>query len=106
MTFVLDALLFRFCQRSIEVYGDSAVTSNMHIHCHLAPYLCEFGPLHGFWLFPFERYNGILEGQLTNNQSVEMQLMKRFQNNNFNLQLHHKAQQWPEAIFFGCATKS
>ena len=52
MTFVLDALLFRFCQRSIEVYGDSAVTPNMHVDCHLAPYLCEFGPLHGFLALP------------------------------------------------------
>ena len=42
---VADGLLLRFCQKSVELYGDSAITPNMHMHCHLAACLREFGPL-------------------------------------------------------------
>ena len=59
---VADALLLRFCKRSAQLYGSDVITPNMHMHCHLTACVKEFGPLHSFWLFPFERYNGILEG--------------------------------------------
>lgn len=52
---VADGLLLKFCKRLAELYGDDATTPNMHMHCHLASCLREFGPIHGFWLFPFER---------------------------------------------------
>ena len=97
---VADGLLLRFCQKSVELYGDRAIIPNMHMHCHLAACLREFGPIHSFWLFPFERYNGILEGQPSNNRSIEMQLMRRFQSDNLNMQLHQEAREWPDAIFF------
>ena len=72
----------------------------MHMHCHLAACVREFGPIHSFWLFPFERYNGILEGQPTNNRSIDLQLMHRFQKDNTHLHLHHEAKQWPNADHF------
>ena len=50
--------------------------------------------MHSFWIFPFERYNGILEGQPTNNRSIELQLMRRFQKDNMHLHLYHEAKQW------------
>ena len=78
-------------------YGDDVVTPNMHMHCHLAACLREFGPSHSFWLFPFEQYNGILEKQPSNNRSIEIQLMRRFQNHNLNLQLCQSVRQRPEA---------
>ncbi len=34
--------------------------------------------LHSFWLFTFERYNGILGSQPTNNKNIEIQLMRHF----------------------------
>ena len=50
----------------------------MHLHCHLRECIKDYGPLHGFWCFPFERYNGVL-GQLpNNNRSFEVQVMNRF----------------------------
>ena len=58
------------------------------MHCHLASCIKEFGPMHSFWLFPFERYNDILESQPTNNRSIELQLMRRFQTDNLYLHLH------------------
>ena len=75
-------------------------TPNMHMHCHLASCVKEFGPIHSFWLFPFERYNGILEGQPSNNRSIELQLMRRFLKDNMHLQLQHEAQHWPNAAHF------
>ena len=62
-----DLLLLRFCERVQELYGKSAVTPNMHLHCHLKDIILDFGPVQEFWLFSFERYNGILGNQPTNN---------------------------------------
>lgn len=72
----------------------------MHMHCHLSSCLREFGPIYSFWLFPFERYNGILEEQPTNNRSIEIQLMRRFQRDNLHLHLQEEAKQWPNAGIF------
>ena len=47
----------------------------------------DFGPMNSFWLFSFERYNGILGDRPTNNRSIEAQLLKRFVDDNANLQL-------------------
>ena len=43
----------------------------------------DFGPVYAFWLFAFERYNGILGNQPNNNRSLEPQLMNRFLRDNF-----------------------
>lgn len=50
----------------------------MHLHCHLYSVLLDYGPVFGFWLFSFERYNGQLGSTLTNNRSVEIQFMRDF----------------------------
>ena len=39
--------------------------------------------MHGFWLFPYERCNGILGKQPNNNRAIESQLMERFLKDNF-----------------------
>ena len=54
------------------------LTCNMHLHCHLHSVLLDYGPVFGFWLFSFERYNGQLGSTLTNNRSVEIQFMRDF----------------------------
>ena len=74
-----DALLLQFCRRVQRIYGSNVVTPNMHMHCHLKSVILEFGPVYAFWLFSFEHFNGILGNQPTNNQSIEIQLMKQFQ---------------------------
>ena len=38
----------------------------------------DYGPTHGFWCFPFERFNGILGGYPTNNKNTEVQLLSKF----------------------------
>ena len=51
----------------------------MHLNCHLAECIEDYGPIFGFWLFSFERYNGML-GKFPNNQKhIEVQLMRRFE---------------------------
>ena len=103
---IADALLLRVCQRTVELYGTEAITPNMHMHCHLASSVREFGPIHNFWLFAFERYNGILGGQPTNNRSIELQLMRRFHKDNAHIQLCHEAKHWPHYEIFQKALPS
>lgn len=55
-----------------------SITPNMHMHGHLKEVLNDFGPVQEFWCFSFERFNGILGNQPTNNRSVEPQLLQRF----------------------------
>lgn len=50
----------------------------MHMHCHLRECMLDYGPLHSFWLYAFERYNGILGAIPNNNHSIEIQMMKCF----------------------------
>ena len=59
-TKLADALLMQFCRRSERMYGKSIVTTNVHCHVHLKACIMDYGPLHGFWLFSFERFNGLL----------------------------------------------
>ena len=73
-----DAFLLQFCCGIENLYGNEIVTPNMHLHCHLKQSLYDYGPIHNFWLFSYERYNGILENFPSNNKSIEIHLMQRF----------------------------
>ena len=84
-----DLLLLQLCQRIERLYGKNAIMPNMHMHLHLKNTILDYGPVYSFWLFSYERYNGILEHQPTNNRSIEIQLMSRFirDNNAYTIQL-------------------
>ena len=75
-----DSLLQQFCITFEELYGDRHCTMNMHLHLHLHLCCClqDFGPGHAFWLYAFERYNGILGSFHTNNTRIESQLVQKF----------------------------
>lgn len=73
-----DALLNKFCRRIQLMYGESACTPNMHMHNHLKEVLLDYGPVYAFWLFAYERFNGILQHQPNNNHNIEVQVMRRF----------------------------
>ena len=75
---IADALLIQFCSKFEALFGAERVTPNMHLHGHLKECVLDFGPLRSYWLFAFERYNGILENQPTNNANIEPQLMRKF----------------------------
>ena len=68
-------LLARFCTCFERLYGPELVTPNIHLHAHLVDCIRDFGPMSSFWLFSFERYNGLLGNEPTNNRSIELQLI-------------------------------
>ena len=76
----IDEFLLSFCKSFQHLYGDNACTINLHLHCHLAECLHDYGPAHDTWCFSFERYNGILGMTPNNKQSlkIEKTLIKRF----------------------------
>ena len=71
-------LIIRYCQQFQDLYGKEACTINMHLACHMAECIRDFGPLHTFWCFGFERMNGRLGTIPTNKHAVEVELMRRF----------------------------
>ncbi len=66
--------IVRFCQLSTILYGKAFATLNVHLHCHLKDCILDYGPVHSFWLFSFERYNGILGDIHTNHRAITTQL--------------------------------
>ena len=76
-----DSLLLRFCKKVQQLYGNDEITIYMHLHAHIKSCIEDYGPLHGFWVYAFERYNGILES-FSNNRCIEAQLMERFLGDN------------------------
>ena len=73
-----DALLMYFCQRCVRLYGEKVSTPNMHLHAHIRECVEDYGPVQSFWLFSYERFNGMLGKQPHNNKSIEVQVMRRF----------------------------
>ncbi|CAG2254157.1 unnamed protein product [Mytilus edulis] len=70
--------ILKFCRSFEQLYGTDKVTPNMHLHCHLASCVRDFGPVYSFWLFSFERYNGHLGSLPNNSRAIELQIMRRF----------------------------
>jgi len=72
-----DEYLVAFCKKFEMLYRQERCTVNMRLHAHLKDCLLDYGPAHGFWTFPFERFNGILGAYHTNNKAVESEIMKK-----------------------------
>lgn len=77
----LDRLLIKFCTMFETRYGSDACTPNLHLHGHLKECFLDYGPSSSFWLFAFERMNGILGAVCTNHRAIEIQLMRKFVSN-------------------------
>lgn len=69
---VADNFLMKFCISFENLYGNERVTHNMHLHGHLVSCIRQYGPLYSFWLFSFERYNGILGNISKNERNIEI----------------------------------
>ena len=98
---VANGLLLKFGERMQRIYGEDAITPNMHMACHIAECILDYGPLHSFWLFAFERYNGLLGSQPNNNRAIEGQLMARFLKDNVHFHLMHSLNTKPLFEHFG-----
>ena len=73
-----EAFLVQFCRTYENFYGAEHCTPNMHMQLHLRDCLLDYGPVHAFWCFAFERYNGILGAYPTNSRAIEPQIMRKF----------------------------
>lgn len=86
-----DGYLDLFCKKFEVLYSKKYCTINLHLHGHLKSCILDHGPVYSFWLFAFERLNGIMESFHTNGHDVSLQLMRRF------IELHSLGvESWPE----------
>ena len=74
-------LIHQFFSSAETLFGSTFLTLNTHLHLHLHDVLKDYGPCYGYWLFSFERYNGLLGKYPTNQCSIEIQLMRHFVQN-------------------------
>ena len=78
-----DLMLWKFCKQFQLLFGKDNVSCNMHLHNHLKDCLLDYGPIHSFWRFSFERLNGHLGKFPNNNRSIEMQIMRKLTTSHF-----------------------
>ena len=71
-------LMLEFFISAERLYGSVFITFNMHLHLHIHDVLRDYRPCYGYWLFSYERYNGIFP---TNQRSIEIQLLHHFTDN-------------------------
>jgi hypothetical protein len=60
-----------YLQCLLDLYPNIRFRPNHHAALHIGPLLTQFGPAHGWWMFPFERVIGILQGIKTNSKLGE-----------------------------------
>ena len=70
-----DTLLVDFCTTFERLCGKENFTINMHLHYHLKDCILDYGPVYSFWLFSFERLNGVLGSYC---KDISLQLTRRF----------------------------
>jgi len=51
--------LMQTCADTFHAMGHSVCTPNMHLALHLPQQLRDFGPVQGWWCFPYERLMGV-----------------------------------------------
>ncbi|KAI0691534.1 hypothetical protein C8T65DRAFT_522840, partial [Cerioporus squamosus] len=66
-----DQHMLSYLQGLRTFYG-ADLKPNQHLALHLRECLLLFGPVHGWWAFPFERYNGLLQRLKTNHKPADM----------------------------------
>lgn len=68
-----DRFLLEFCKSFEALYGSKYCTINLHLHCHIAECLRDYGPAHTTWCFGFERFNGMLGRMPNNKQTLQIE---------------------------------
>ncbi|EGN97905.1 hypothetical protein SERLA73DRAFT_74155 [Serpula lacrymans var. lacrymans S7.3] len=63
----------RYLKTLRELFADHQLQPNHHLSLHLDECLSLFGPVHSWWAFPFERYNGIIRDLNSNQKPGEME---------------------------------
>ncbi|KAG2141058.1 hypothetical protein DEU56DRAFT_734574 [Suillus clintonianus] len=78
----VDLLIRDYGNELIRLYGSAVIKPNHHYATHIADCARNFGPLHDFWTFLFERLNKVLKSFKTNNHSngeLETTFFREFQ---------------------------
>ncbi|KDQ09801.1 hypothetical protein BOTBODRAFT_97245, partial [Botryobasidium botryosum FD-172 SS1] len=73
------SLLQQYCRLLLSLRVP--LMPNHHVAMHYLTFFKLFGPVYGWWLFAFERFNGMLEKIKTNNRSdggMEITLMRHW----------------------------
>ncbi|TFK65461.1 hypothetical protein BDN72DRAFT_773334 [Pluteus cervinus] len=72
--------ILRYLQGLKDLFPDHQFVPNHHLSLHLTECLARFGPVHAWWSFPFERYNGVM-GRFKKNfkpNQMEITFLKSF----------------------------
>ncbi len=94
-------MLFQAYVKSLQnKFGTEAIKPNHHMTCHLRECVEDFGPVHSYWLFAFERINGYLGDYQTNFKGIEVTLMRKFLADR---ELATKAMGLPESFYESCS---
>ena len=103
----IDEGIEDFCTMLLDLYGKGSLTPNMHLAGHITDCIHDHGPVYSFWLYAFERMNGILGSFQTSNHDITIQLMRKFMS-----MQDVTIDQWPEefrtefaSIFDSCCRK-
>lgn len=67
--------LLSYRQRLATLFPDYECHPNHHMALHLSEHLLLFGPVHGWWTFPFERMIGKLQRISTNYKPGEISVI-------------------------------
>ncbi|OSC99540.1 hypothetical protein PYCCODRAFT_1340936, partial [Trametes coccinea BRFM310] len=82
---------------SLRELFDHQFVPNHHLSMHLMECLLLFGPVHAWWAFPFERFNGLLQRMNTNSKADEMSLtFMRYFYLGSNIKLLMAETEWPD----------
>ena len=60
-----------------KVYGKWKVSVNYHLALHLPDVVADYGPLHGYWCFGYERMNGVLADIPNSNRNIEIRILNK-----------------------------
>lgn len=71
---IVEDHLAYYTKSTASIFGEKALVVNNHVSLHTPECLYAFGPVHGWWAFPFERFNGIIQKLSTNHKLGEFAL--------------------------------
>ncbi|KAF7363429.1 hypothetical protein MSAN_00998700 [Mycena sanguinolenta] len=77
-----DTLIREYCWELVDLYGAEVIRPNHHYATHTAQSVRNYGPLHEFWTFLFERLNKVLKSYKTPNHAggeLETSFFREFQ---------------------------
>jgi hypothetical protein len=54
--------MLRYLEGLTELYGRDCIKPNHHLAAHIPVFVKRYGPVQNWWMFPFERMNGFIQG--------------------------------------------